>query len=58
MLEAVARWQRRRSARAELVRLAQAGDHLMRDIGLDPALARANPEAVLERLLEGRCTER
>lgn len=47
----IRRWQERRRARVELVRLAQVGDYLLRDIGIDPKLARADPSATAERLL-------
>ncbi|MGH6892676.1 MAG: hypothetical protein ACREEP_10490 [Dongiaceae bacterium] len=47
-------WREKRRAAAELARLAAAGDHLLRDIGLDPGLARNNPAAALDHLLRGR----
>lgn len=50
VLRAVARWQDRRRARADLARLAEAGDYLLRDVGLDPMVVRQNPGAALERI--------
>ena len=44
------RWRRRRRAQAELTRLAQVGDYLLRDVGLDPDLAREDVPATLEKL--------
>ena len=46
----LARWRRRRRAQAELARLAQVGDYLLRDVGLDPDLAREDVPATLEKL--------
>ncbi len=46
----LARWRRRRRAQAELARLAQVGDYLLRDVGLDPDLARMDTPATLEKL--------
>jgi uncharacterized protein YjiS (DUF1127 family) len=46
----LARWRRRRRAQAELARLAQVGDYLLRDVGLDPDLARMDVPATLEKL--------
>ena len=44
-------WQERREARAELARLARVGDHLLRDVGIDPKLARMDPSAAADRFL-------
>ena len=51
---AIRRWQERRRARAELARLAQVGDYLLRDIGIDPKLARTDPSATAEHFLRRR----
>jgi uncharacterized protein YjiS (DUF1127 family) len=53
---AVACWRERRRAKADLARLAEAGDYLLRDVGLDPKLARDNPGALVEQVMrrEGR----
>ena len=48
---AVACWRERRQAKADLARLAEAGDHLLRDVGLDPKLARDNPAALVDQLI-------
>jgi uncharacterized protein YjiS (DUF1127 family) len=50
----IGRWRERRRARAEVVRLAQVGDYLLRDVGIDPKLARMNPSAAAERFVERR----
>ena len=50
-IRVIRRWQERRRARVELVRLAQVGDYLLRDIGIDPKLARTDPSATAEHLL-------
>jgi uncharacterized protein YjiS (DUF1127 family) len=50
-LSTIRRWQERRRARAELARLAQIGDYLLRDIGIEPELARTNPFAAADRFL-------
>lgn len=47
---ALVRWRERRRAKADLARLAEAGDHLLRDVGLDPTMARQNPAAVLDQI--------
>jgi uncharacterized protein YjiS (DUF1127 family) len=47
-------WQERCQARAELARLAQVGDYLLRDIGIDPKLARTDPSATAEHFLRHR----
>ena len=47
---ALARWRERRRAKADLARLAEAGDYLLRDVGLDPTLTRRNPGAVLDQI--------
>ena len=44
------RWRERRRAKADLIRLAEAGDYLLLDVGLDPALTRQNPGAVLDQI--------
>lgn len=44
-------WQERREARAELARLARIGDYLLRDVGIDPKLARRDPSAAADRFL-------
>ena len=43
-------WRERRRAAADLARLAEAGDYLLRDVGLDPKLARENPGALLDQV--------
>lgn len=48
---AVACWRERRRAKADLARLAEAGDYLLLDVGLDPKLARDNPGALLEQVM-------
>ena len=48
---AVACWRERRRARADLARLAEAGDYLLRDVGLDPKLARDNPGALIDQFM-------
>jgi len=48
---AVACWRERRRAKADLARLAEAGDYLLRDVGLDPKLARENPGALVEQVM-------
>ena len=53
-LEHLARWQQKRRAAAELARLAATGDHLLRDIGLEPQMIRSSPAAALEYLVR-RC---
>lgn len=45
---AVARWREHRRVTADLARLAEVGDHLLKDIGLDPKLARADGPAAIE----------
>ena len=52
--ERLAKWQEKRRAASDLARLAATGDHLVRDIGLDPQMIRSNPAAVLEYLLRRR----
>jgi uncharacterized protein YjiS (DUF1127 family) len=49
-LRALARWRERRRAQADLDRLAQVGDYLLRDVGLDPMIIRQNPTAALDRM--------
>ncbi|HEY1383387.1 MAG TPA: hypothetical protein VGF43_07215 [Dongiaceae bacterium] len=51
---ALARWRERRRARADLARLAEAGDYLLRDVGLDPLLTRQDPAAALEEITRRR----
>ena len=36
----LARWRSRRRTQAELARLAEVGDYLLRDVGLDPGQTR------------------
>lgn len=48
---AVSCWRERRRAKADLARLAEAGDYLLRDVGLDPKLARDNPGALVEQVM-------
>ena len=48
---AVVCWRERRRAKADLARLAEAGDYLLRDVGLDPKLARENPGALVEQVM-------
>ena len=55
---AFVRWRERRRARADLARLAEGGDHLLRDIGLDPTLARLDPVALLDQIAGDRPTMR
>ncbi len=47
---ALACWRERRRAKADLARLAEAGDYLLLDVGLDPQLTRQNPGAVLDQI--------
>lgn len=51
IVRAIVRWQERRRAHAELARLAQVGDYLLRDVGLDPGQVRVNPTAILEKMM-------
>ncbi len=51
---ALVRWRARKRAKADLARLAEAGDHLLRDIGLDPTLAQFDPAALLDQLVPDR----
>jgi uncharacterized protein YjiS (DUF1127 family) len=46
----LAHWRRRRRDDAELARLAQVGDYLLRDVGLDPDLARRDPSTTTRKL--------
>jgi uncharacterized protein YjiS (DUF1127 family) len=48
---ALACWRERRRAKADLARLADAGDYLLRDVGLDPKLARENPAALVDQMI-------
>jgi uncharacterized protein YjiS (DUF1127 family) len=50
----IGRWRERRRARAEVVRLAQVGDYLLRDVGIDPKLARMDPSTTAERFMRRR----
>jgi hypothetical protein len=50
----VACWRERRRAKADLARLAEAGDYLLRDVGLDPKLARENPAALVDQVMRER----
>lgn len=47
-------WRERRRAKEDLARLAEAGDYLLRDVGLDPKLARENPDALVDRITRRR----
>jgi uncharacterized protein YjiS (DUF1127 family) len=47
----VACWRQRQRAKTDLARLAEAGDYLLLDVGLDPKLARENPAALVEQVL-------
>jgi uncharacterized protein YjiS (DUF1127 family) len=51
---ALACWRERRRAKADLARLAEAGDYLLQDVGLDPKLARENPAALVEQVMRDR----
>ena len=44
-------WRERRRARADLARMADVGDYLLLDVGLDPTLARENPGALLDQVM-------
>jgi hypothetical protein len=48
---AVACWRARQRAKADLAHLAEAGDYLLLDVGLDPKLARENPAALVEQVM-------
>jgi uncharacterized protein YjiS (DUF1127 family) len=48
---ALACWRERRRAKADLARLAEVGDYLLQDVGLDPKLARENPAALVEQVM-------
>jgi uncharacterized protein YjiS (DUF1127 family) len=48
---ALACWRERRRAKADLARLAEAGDYLLMDVGLDPTLARDNPAVLLDQII-------
>jgi uncharacterized protein YjiS (DUF1127 family) len=54
LYRAVVCWRERRRTASELSRLAATGDHLLKDIGLDPELARANRAAALEQVMRRR----
>jgi uncharacterized protein YjiS (DUF1127 family) len=54
VLRRFAQWQERRRTAADLARLAATGDHLLRDIGLDPSMAHRKPGAALEYLMRRR----
>ena len=51
LFRALACWRERRRAKADLARLAEAGDYLLLDVGLDPKLARENPGALLDQVM-------
>lgn len=51
---AVMRWRERRRVKADLARLAEAGDYLLRDVGLDPLLTRQDPAAAAEQITRRR----
>jgi len=48
---ALACWHERRRAEADLARLADVGDYLLRDVGLDAKLARENPAALVDQVV-------
>jgi uncharacterized protein YjiS (DUF1127 family) len=50
-LAAMRAWRQHRRVRAELARLAQVGDYLLRDVGIDPKLARQDPSSAADRFL-------
>ena len=54
LYRAVARWSERRRVSADLKRMAEAGDYLLLDIGLDPELVRKDPAALLDQLTRRR----
>ena len=45
-------WRQRRRAQAELARLAQLGDYLLTDVGLDPQLARDDPARLVDQVID------
>ncbi len=47
----VACWREHHRAKEDLARLAEVGDYLLRDVGLDPKLARENPGALVEQVM-------
>jgi uncharacterized protein YjiS (DUF1127 family) len=49
MMQRFARWRAVRRANADLDRLAQVGDYMLRDIGLDPKEPRPDASAILDR---------
>ena len=51
---AFVRWRERRRVAADLARLAEAGDYLLQDIGLDPTLTRQDPAAAVDRITRDR----
>ena len=51
---AFARRRERKRVAADLARLAEAGDYLLADIGLDPKQARQDPETVLDQITRDR----
>jgi uncharacterized protein YjiS (DUF1127 family) len=54
VFRALVLWRERRRVQSDLARLAQVGDYLLRDVGLDPGLARRDPSATLERMTRRR----
>jgi hypothetical protein len=44
-------WRERRRAKADLARLAEVGDYLLVDVGLDPKLARDNPAVLVDQIM-------
>ena len=51
IIRAMSCWRERRRAKADLARLAEAGDYLLLDVGLDPKLARENPAALIDQVM-------
>ena len=45
LIARIGRWRERRRVAAELERLAAIGDYLLRDVGLDPEVARRSQPA-------------
>jgi uncharacterized protein YjiS (DUF1127 family) len=51
VVQAIGCWHRRRKAEAELRRLMQVGDYLLRDVGLDPKQTRLDLSAATEQFM-------
>ena len=51
LLQAIGCGRKRRKAEAELRRLMQVGDYLLRDVGLDPKQARMDLSAATEQFM-------